>query len=444
MQKIDTLIHSRWTIPVDTANNQSASITLENHSIAIDNGKILEILPTAKAKNKYLGNHTHALNQHAIMPGLINCHSHAAMTLLRGFADDIPCIEWLNQHIWPAEQKWVNANFVHAGSQLAIAEMLRGGTTCFNDMYFFPDQVAKAADQAGMRAVIGLIFIDMPTAWAKNTDQYFAKAISTQEQCQQHPLLHTACAPHAPYTVCDSSLKRMHALAEKLNIPIHIHLHETSDEIQHSKKQYQKRPIARLHKLGLLTPRLMAVHMTQLTNKEIDLLQKQGVHVIHCPESNLKLASGFCPVAELARHNINIALGTDGAASNNDLDMFGEMRSAALLAKGVDKNSSALNAYQVLQIATINGAKALGIDKITGSLKKGKSADLISIDLGTIESQPVYNPISQIIYATNRNQVDNVWVAGKQLLKNRQLTTLDEQAILHNTAIWQKKLSHGS
>lgn len=441
MIKIDTLIHSRWTIPIDTTNDQKNN-TLENHSVAIHNGKILQILPTAQAKNKYLGTETHNLIQHAIMPGIINCHTHAAMTLFRGFADDIPCIEWLNKYIWPAEQKWVNEDFVYTGTQLAIAEMIRGGTTCFNDMYFFPDQVAKAADKSGIRAIIGLIFIDMPTVWAKNTDEYFTKAAIIQEQCQQHPLLHTACAPHAPYTVSDTTLKRIKTLAEKLDIPIHIHLHETNDEIQQSKKQYQKRPIRRLQKLGLLNSRLMAVHMTQLTNPEINLLQKQGVHIIHCPESNLKLASGFCPVGELMRHNINIALGTDGAASNNDLDMFGEMRSAALLAKGIDQNSSTLNAYQVLQMATINGAKALGIEHITGSLKKAKAADLISINLDTIESQPVYDPISQIIYAINRNQVDNVWVAGKQLLKNRQLTTLNTEKILHNTNIWQKKIGN--
>lgn len=439
MMKIDTLLHSRWTIPI---NEQQNSTILEHHSIAIHNGKILHILPTAQAKNKYLGTHTHNLIHHAVMPGIINCHTHAAMTLFRGFADDLPCMEWLNKYIWPAEQRWVDADFVHAGTQLAIAEMIRGGTTCFNDMYFFPDQVAKAVDKSGMRAVIGLIFIDMPTAWAKNIDEYFAKATMIQEQCQQHPLLHTACAPHAPYTVSDTSLKRIHALAEKLDIPIHMHLHETADEIQQSTKQHQKRPIKRLHKLGLLNPRLMAVHMTQLTSAEINLLKKQGVHIIHCPESNLKLASGFCPVGELKRHNINIALGTDGAASNNDLDMFGEMRSAALLAKGIDKNSSTLKAYEVLQMATINAAKALGIEHITGSLKKDKAADLISINLGTIESQPVYDPISQIIYSTNRNQVDNVWVAGKQLLKNRHLTTLNEQEILHNTDAWQKKINN--
>lgn len=438
--KIDTLIHARWIIPIDTKKKHKGSNIREHHSLAINAGKIIAILPTAKAQNKYSARNEHQLTNHAVMPGLINCHTHVAMNLFRGLADDLPLMTWLEQHIWPAEQKWISPEFVHDGTRHAIAEMIRGGTTCFNDMYFFPDQVAKVAVETGIRAMIGLILIDFPTAWAKDADEYILKGEQIHDKYKHNPYIHTAFAPHAPYTVTDESLQRVNILAEELDIPIHIHLHETADEIKQSVAQYGRRPIQRLHELGLLSPRLLAVHVTQLTADEITLLSEQGVHVVHCPESNLKLASGFCPISELLQKNINIALGTDGAASNNDLDMFGEMRTATLLAKGHSGNSSILPAYQVLEMATINAAKALGIDHITGSLSKGKAADVIAIDLNSIETQPLYDPISHIVYAANRNQVSDVWVAGRQLLKNRKLTRMEAANILVKAQNWQKKI----
>ena len=445
---IDTLINARWVIPVDTANNNRANNKpgnniLEYHSLAINDGKILAILPTEKAQNKYMAFDVHHLESHAVMPGLINCHTHAAMTLFRGLADDLPLMEWLNEHIWPAEQQWIGPEFINDGTRLAIAEMIRGGTTCFNDMYFFPDQVAEVAVETGIRAVVGLIMIDFPTAWAKDADEYLAKGEQVHDKYRHNSLLHTAFAPHAPYTVSDAPLQRISVLAEELDIPIHMHIHETADEIKQSEKLHCKRSIQRLHELGLLSPRLMAVHMTQLTEDEIALLSTQGVHVVHCPESNLKLASGFCPVSELLQQGINVALGTDGAASNNDLDMLGEMRTAALLAKGITGNCSALPAHQALEMATINGAKALGIDHITGSLTIGKAADVIAVNLDTIESQPLYDPVSHIIYAASRNQVSDVWIAGKQLLRNRELTSIDENIVLSKTCDWREKINHG-
>ncbi|MFT5425907.1 MAG: 5-methylthioadenosine/S-adenosylhomocysteine deaminase [Gammaproteobacteria bacterium] len=440
---IDTLINAQWVIPVDPANNKSENNILEHHSIAINDGKILAILPTEKAQHKYSALKVHDLDKHAVMPGLINCHTHAAMNLFRGLADDLPLMEWLNEHIWPAEQEWISPEFVNDGTRHAIAEMIRGGTTCFNDMYFFPDQAAEVAVETGIRAVIGLILIDFPTAWAKDADEYLVKGEQVHDKYRHNSHIHTAFAPHAPYTVSDEPLQRINILAEELDIPIHMHVHETADEVKQSEEQFGKRSIQRLHELGLLSPRLTAVHMTQLIEEEIALLSAQGVHVVHCPESNLKLASGFCPVSELLQQGINVALGTDGAASNNDLDMFGEMRTAALLAKGSTSNSSALPAHQVLEMATINGAKALGIDHITGSLTKGKAADVIAIDLNTIESQPLYDPVSHLIYAASRNQVSDVWVAGKQLLRNRQLTSIDENLVLRKTSDWQEKISHG-
>jgi 5-methylthioadenosine/S-adenosylhomocysteine deaminase len=437
---IDTLINARWVIPVDATNNNPENNILEHHSLAINDGKIIAILPTEKAQNKYTAAKEHQLENHAVMPGLINCHTHAAMSLFRGLADDLPLMEWLNQHIWPAEQKWISPEFVNDGTRHAIAEMIRGGTTCFNDMYFFPDQAAEVAVETGIRAVIGLILIDFPTAWAKDADEYLLKGEQVHDKYRHNSHIHTAFAPHAPYTVSDEPLQRINVLAEELDIPVHMHIHETADEVSQSEEQHGKRSIQRLHELGLLSPRLLAVHMTQLTKDEIALLSAQGVHVVHCPESNLKLASGFCPVSDLLQEDINVALGTDGAASNNDLDMLGEMRTAALLAKGTSGNSSVLPAHQVMEMATINGAKALGIDHITGSLTKGKAADVIAIDLDAIESQPLYDPISHIVYAANRNQVSDVWVAGKQLLKDRELTSIEEKSVLNKSREWQEKI----
>ncbi len=437
---IDTLINARWVVPVEPANNRPENTILEHHSLAINDGKILAILPTDNARNKYSAIDEHNLDSHIIMPGLINCHTHAAMNLFRGLADDLPLMEWLDQHIWPAEQKWISPEFVNDGTRHAIAEMIRSGTTCFNDMYFFPDQAAEVAAETGIRAMIGLILIDFPTAWAKDADEYLVKGEQVHDKYRHNSHIHTAFAPHAPYSVSDEPLQRINILAEELDIPVHMHIHETADEVKQSEEQHGQRPIQRLHEIGLLSPRLIAVHMTQLTKDEIGLLSAQGVHVVHCPESNLKLASGFCPVNELLQQNINVALGTDGAASNNDLDMLGEMRTAALLAKGTSGNSCALPAHQALEMATINGAKALGIDHITGSLTKGKAADVIAIDLDTIESQPLYDPVSHIIYAANRNQVSDVWVAGKQLLKNRELTTIEEKSVLDKSREWQEKI----
>ncbi len=432
---IDTLLHARWVIPVDPDDS-----VLEHHSIAIQGGRILEVLPTTQAKSKYSPTVEQEFPDHALIPGLINAHTHASMSLLRGLADDLPLMTWLNEHIWPAEQKWINEEFIADGTRLAVAEMLRGGITCFNDMYFFPDVTARVAADAGMRAVVGLIMIDFPSAWAADPDEYLHKGIEVHDHYRNHALIHTAFAPHAPYSVSDAPLGRIRTLADELNIPIHMHVHETRDEIRQSLEQHGKRPMARLEELGLLSPSLLAVHMAQLEEEDLETFIHSGAHVVHCPESNLKLASGFCPVDKLLRAGVNVALGTDGAASNNDLDMFSEMRTAALLAKGVAKNASALPASTALRMATINGATALGIAEETGSLEAGKSADVIAVNLGGIETQPLYHPVSQLVYATGRSKVSDVWIAGKQVLKGRELTTLNCKEILDTAAQWQDKI----
>ena len=437
MQKIDHLIQARWIIPVEPENT-----LLEHHACAIQEGRILEILPQEAAKTKYSATVNDQLDEHVLIPGLINTHTHSPMSLFRGLADDLHLMEWLNQHIWPAEQKWVNEEFVHDGTQLAIAEMLRAGITHFNDMYFFPEITARVASSCGMRATVGLIVIEFPSAWAGNADEYLSKGLALHDEVQHDPLIRTAFAPHAPYTVSDKTFNRIRTYADELQdpIPIHIHLHETRDEIDQSIKEYGVRPIERLDKLGLLSPSLLAVHMTQLTEDEISLIAENGVQVLHCPESNLKLASGFCPVDKLTQKGINVSLGTDGAASNNDLDILGEMRTAAMLAKAVAEDAAAIPAEQALRMATLNGARALGIDDETGSLKPGKAADITAIKLNGLESQPLYHPISQLVYATGRHQVTDVWINGKHVLNQRRLTTMDEQDILEKTQRWRDRI----
>lgn len=434
--QVDLIIAARWIIPVEPE-----SVILENHSLVIEAGRILDLLETEQALSRYQPRSLEKLEQHVLIPGLINCHTHAAMNLLSGLADDLPLMDWLQNHIWPAEQKWVNEAFVRDGAELAIAEMLRGGTTCFNDMYFFPNIVAQQAIRAGIRANIGLIVFDFPTVWAEHADAYLEKGLALHEQLRHQPLITTSFAPHAPYTVSDEPLKKVLTYADEMDLTIHMHVHETRQEVTDSMRNIGLSPLQRLQQMGLLTPAFMAVHMTQLSTAEIQQYAETGAHIVHCPESNLKLASGFCPVAQCLEAGINVALGTDGAASNNDLDMLGEMRTAALLAKGVSGNAGAVSAMQALSMATINGARALGIAEDTGSLRIGKAADVVAIDLSELETQPLYHPLSQIVYSATRHQVSDVWVAGKQLLKKRQLTTINLNDLMAKVAIWQKRIA---
>lgn len=437
MKNIDTLLHAKWVIPVEGDNT-----CLEQHSIAIHEERILDVLPSHEARKRYNAQTENDYSQHALIPGLVNAHTHAAMSLFRGIADDLPLMDWLQNHIWPAETKWVNEAFIQLGTELAIAEMLRGGTTCFNDMYFCPDVAARVASKAGIRATVGLIVLDFPTIWARDANEYIDKGLEVHDIYRNNELINTAFAPHAPYTVSDEPLKKIRMLADELDMPIHMHIHETAHEVSESVEKSGVRPLKRLADLGLISPYLVAVHMTQLEAGEIEQLAASGSHVIHCPESNLKLASGFCPVSQLLDAGINVALGTDGAASNNDLDMFSEMRTAALLAKGVSSDATALPAHRALEMATLNGAKALGLDKNIGSLVKGKLADIVAVNFDTIETTPVYDPVSHLVYCCNRSQVSDVWVAGKHVMKNRVLTTLDIDQIKRATSDFCEKIKH--
>lgn len=435
MQAGDVALLPDWIVPV-----QPAGKVLERHALVLHGRSISAILPQDQLGETFPGIDKLALPGQVLLPGLINAHAHSAMSLLRGLADDLPLMRWLEDHIWPAEQACVGPEYVRVGTELAIAEMLQGGTTCFNDNYFFPDVAAEAAARAGMRAVVGLPLISVPTAWASSEDEYFARGLAVHQELKGHELVSTAFAPHAPYTVSDQAFGRIRELAEELDIPVHLHLLETAGEIEASQQQYRCHPIDRLERLGLFNDRLLAVHMTQLGERDMDRVARAGVHVLHCPASNLKLASGICPIAGLAERGVNICIGTDGAASNNTLDMFAEMRLAALLAKGYSGNPEAVPAEQALAMATINAARALGLDERIGSLEPGKQADLISVSLDRLETLPVHHVVSQLVYATGRHQVCHVWVAGRQLVCDGQVTCLDVAGLKAETAVWQRRI----
>jgi 5-methylthioadenosine/S-adenosylhomocysteine deaminase len=430
------IIDARWVVPVEPANT-----CLDHHSIGIDtNGCIAAILPTADMQQRYPDAPRVALTNHVVMPGLINMHSHAAMNVMRGLADDMPLMRWLNDHIWPAEQKHVNADMVYDGTLLACAEMLLGGVTCFNDMYFFPDASVRASLSAGMRLMAGMVAIEFANGYASDAADCLHKGLTTRDAYKDEPLISFSLAPHAPYTVSDATFQRIVTLAEQLDLPIHIHLHETLDEITQSLAQFHLRPLARLQNLGVLGPNLIAVHAVHLEQHEIDTLAKLGCHIAHCPASNLKLASGIAPVAQMLDAGINVGIGTDGAASNNKLDMFGEMRLAALLAKGASGRADVLPAHQALQMATLNSAKALGKQNEIGSLLPGKAADIIAVDLSAIQTAPCYDVISHLVYAASREQVTHVWVNGELRVKDGTLIKFDHAELLAKARYWQHKL----
>jgi len=437
METIDQIIHAKWLITCEAAHP-----VLENHALVIDKGHIKAILPSDQATEHYHARTVEQFPGHAIIPGLINAHTHIPMNFFRGLADDLALMDWLNNHIWPAEKKWLSHEFVRDASLFAIAEMLRSGTTCFNDMFFFMPAIAEAIDISGIRGHVGITIINFPNNWAHNIDEEFSKGMDFYEQYKNHARVVPTLAPHAMYTVSeDAYLLRILDLAEKHHLKINMHVQETVSEIDTVFKKSQLRPLQRLKKLGMLTPRLIAVHMLHVSPEDLSLLTEHRPNIVHCPESNMKLASSSaCPVTALLAQGVNVALGTDGAASNNDLSMLGEMRTAAFLAKHATGNPESVSAPEALTMATLNGAKALGMEKRIGSLAIGKEADFVAIHFDTIETLPVYHPISQIVYAASRDQVTDVWVAGKRLLKDRQLTTLDEKELRAKAIYWGNQI----
>lgn len=432
---VDLLIHARWVAPIAPVG------VLDLHAVAVDDGAIVALLPSAAAREQFDARETVHLPEHLLMPGLINTHTHAPMTLMRGLADDLPLMRWLSEHIWPAEAKHMGPQFVADGTDIAIAESIRGGVTCFQDNYFFSEDIAARCRAAGFRATVGAAVIDFPSSYAKTADEYFARAQALIEREHGIGLNRVSIAPHAPYTVSDSNFRRAAELATQHQLHIHLHLHETAQEVDDAVAATGQRPLARLHALGLVGPQLNAVHMTQLQPAEIEQLASAGAHVLHCPESNLKLASGFCPAAALLAAGVNVAIGTDGTASNNDMDMIGEMRTAALLAKAVAGDAAAMGAEQTLYAATLGAARAIHRESEIGSIEPGKRADLAAVRFDALETQPNYEPISQLIYAAPRNQVAEVWIDGVRKLRDGQLVNMDARRLMAVAREWRGKIA---
>ncbi len=436
MQSQKTVYESRWTIPIEPVATE-----LENHALVVEGDRIIELLPIADARRIHADAERVELPRHVVMPGFVNAHTHAAMTLLRGFADDLDLRTWLKDYIWPAEREYVGPDFARDGSLLAALEMALSGTTCFADQYFFADQAAEAASKVGLRARIGIVVIDFPTAWASGPDEYLDRGLELHDRWKDDPRVNMMFAPHAPYTVSDPVLERVRTLAAELDLPVHMHVHETAHEVDDALTQNGERPLTRLDRLGLLGAGFAAVHMTQVDADDLERLVRTGTRVVHCPQSNLKLASGWCPVARLRSAGVTVALGTDGAASNNDLDMLEEMRAAALLAKAVSGDPTAVPAHAALRMATLDGAAALGLDDRIGSLAPGKSADFIAIDLDDPATTPVFDAASAVVYSASRGQVTDSWVGGRPLMRDRRLTHLDAGPVRERALHWARRIS---
>jgi 5-methylthioadenosine/S-adenosylhomocysteine deaminase len=435
-REIDLLIEPRWIIPVEPAG-----IILEHHGLAVSDGRIVALMTAAEARLNFHPRQHVRLDQHILLPGLVNLHTHAAMSLLRGYADDTASARLLAERIWHAEARHVSAAFVRDGTTLAVAEMLRGGITCFNDMYYFPEAAAAAALGLGIRAALGIGIVDFPSAYATDADDYLAKGLATRDALRDESLISFCLAPHSPCTVTDAIFERIATLAAQLDLPIHVHVHETADEIQESLSRHGVRPLERLRRLGLLAPNLIAAHAVHLTPVEIDLLAGHGCHVAHCPTSNMKMASGIAPLAALLASNVGVGLGSDGAASNNRLDLFGEMRQASLLAKVASRDATAVGAHNSLRMATLAGATALGLDREIGSLLPGKQADLCAVRLDDWIVQPCFDPAAHLVHTVGREQVSHVWVGGKPRVADGMLLGLDNAALLDRIKLWHNILS---
>lgn len=438
-EHIDLLIEPRWLLPVEPTG-----LVLEDHAVAIRDGRILAVLPRDEARARYHPADLEVLDQHVLLPGLVNLHTHAAMTLLRGIADDLPLMDWLQNHIWPTESQFMSPAFVRDGTLLACAEMLRGGITCGNDMYFYPDAAIEAALAAGIRLVAGITTLEFPTPYAADAQDYLSKGLAIRDRFRGEELISFTLAPHAPYTVSDATFGHILTLSEQLELPIHTHLHETAAEIEGSLKEHGVRPLLRLQRLGLLSPNLIAIHAVHLDNQDIELLARHGCSVGHCPSSNLKLASGIAPVAALQQAGVNVGLGTDGAASNNRLDGWAEMRLAALLAKGSTGDATRVAAHAALAMATLNGARALGKEREIGSIVAGKFADLCAVRLDHLELEPCYDIASHLVYAAGREHVTHTWVGGRMRVADGELVDLDRDELLQRARAWQYKIRPSS
>jgi 5-methylthioadenosine/S-adenosylhomocysteine deaminase len=434
MQTCDLRLDAGWIVPVEPAG------ALGQHALIVDAGRIIALVPATEAELRFAAREHVAMPRHVLLPGLVNAHTHGAMSLFRGIADDVPLQVWLERHIWPREARFVAPDFVYDGARLAAAEMLRSGITCCNDMYFFPDASARAFLELGMRAMLGLPVLDFPTPYAADADAYLARGLEIRDALKHEDRLAFSLSPHAPYTVGDATWQKIVVYARQLDLPIQTHLAETAHEVAASVAEHGRTPLYRLHDLGATGPQFIAIHGVHLAADEIALLAAQGCHVVHCPISNMKLGSGIAPVSALLAGGVNVALGTDGAASNNRLDLFGEMRIAALLAKVATGDPAMLPAQQALAAATLAGARALGLDRAIGSLVVGKQADIVAVDLSALDALPCYDPVSHLVHAVGRQAVTDVWVAGKRVVTDRVLQTADEAALAASARLWQERL----
>jgi len=443
--RVDLIVHARAIVPVEP------QVVLDHYSLIVNKGIIVDLLPHAQAEAKYVS--ADVVDQretNVLMPGFVNMHAHMGMSLLRGYADDYNLIQWLRDHIWPAEGKFVSPEFVADGTELALAEMIRGGQTMINDMFFFPNTAAKVVDEVGVRATIGMLVFDFPSAYGSGPAEYIAKGKALREHYLNHPRLRFAWAPHAPYSVSEPVWEQIRDLAAELKVPIHTHLHETRAEVEMSergedhfarhKSDFKITPIDNFKRMGLITSSLIAAHMTQLTEDHISTLAAAKANIVHCPSSNLKLVSGLSPIHKCHHAGVNVCIGTDSCASNNGLDMFMEMRTASILGKLVADDATACPAYTAITMATLNGARALGVDNVTGSLKVGKSADFISLNIDCLEMLPIFDVVSHIVYVATRDRVTDVWVAGSRLLAARQLTTIREANLMKRVKEWNVKI----
>jgi len=435
-QSVDLIIEARWVAILNAEHH-----LLENYAVIVDADKIIDLQPTAIASKQYIAKERFSLDEHILIPGLINLHTHAAMNLMRGIADDLPLMQWLNQHIWPTERAVVFDDYVKDASLHACAEMLSGGVTCFNDMYFYPTATASAVNQAGMRASLGLVVTEFATNYAADADDYLQKGFEAHDSWRNNPLISSVIAPHAPYTVSNKTFEKVVIYADQLGLGIHTHLHETRHEIAQSEEEFGMRPIQRLAELSVLGPSFLAAHGVHLLPPEIDLLKSYGCHIAHCPSSNLKLGSGIAPISNLVAKQVNVGLGTDSAASNNRLDMFAEMRMAALLAKGASEDPTSLPAHEVLKMATINAAKALGLDEKIGSIEIGKQADICAVKLSDLNISPCYDPISHLIYTCGREHVTHTWVAAELKYSNGIYANIEPMELKEIVKKWQPKLA---
>jgi len=433
MQPVDALIRPRWTIRVEPR-----VVVEEQLAIVVDGGRIVAVVPVAEADKRFAPRAHHDRPRHVLLPGLVNAHTRAASSLLRGLATDRPRAD---ARVARAEARWLGSELVADGARLAVAEMLLSGITCFADMSDYPEVTGEVAAEAGIRAVLGMVVRESPTAWARDADECIRKGLEAHDRFKGDPLIRTAFMPCAPNDATDATLARIRQLTDELDVPIETRLHETAAEVEASVARFGLRPLARLHAQGLATPALIGVHATQLDDAELELLATAGASVAHCPRSNLKLASGACPVAALRRAGVNVALGTDGADRADRLDLWAEMRAAALLAKHVAGDATVVPAPAALEMATIAGARALDLEREIGSVTAGKSADLICVDLGALPLQPILDPVARLVYAATSRDVSDVWVAGAHLVANGEFVRLDGGAIESAAEQWARRFA---